>query len=325
MIGAGTGRPLAALLGLLLASCSRRGIEPGTYEGVRGLKDEVTVADGNLTIHNVFKAEVVAVHESRSKSRADASRALVDTVYTPHKSMWEGYVGDEAAFLDWSRKRLDTGRLNDQAKAATREDFGRILQETAGRLSLLSGRTPKGHWYVLFGPGWTDLGGIGEGRMVIDLATPAVDAKRVTYVMPHELNHQIYDDTSKADPLNGTVLHRCVNEGFASLVNRIYWGEAGPAKSLLYSEAEYAWCLAHEKALLEAAAKLFLSTKREDADLVARRDAKLVRGGPGAQGYFVGYRICEEYVRRHGPDSWKEIYDLPVSKVLAESGLTTAP
>jgi uncharacterized protein YjaZ len=47
-------------------------------------------------------------------------------------------------------------------------------------------------------------------------------------------------------------------------------------------------------------------------------------GAPGKVGYYLGYRIVEEYVRRRGPDAWRELYDLPLAEILARSGVPLA-
>lgn len=305
----------------LLLQCSTRKIDRQTYDQVSVIPDSVRISNGNLTVYNVYKAQVKSLYSEMNRAADEIGKNLVDSVYKPYKPMWEGYLGDETSFIKWNRDNLNVGNLNKKASAASKGNLDELIQSTCEKMTSLSGHRAYGRWYIAFGPAWTDLGGIGNGIMVIDLATPNTNKERITYVLPHELNHQIYGSTSSNDPLRETVLFRCVDEGFATYVNQLYWSEKGAAKSLLYSESDLKWCRDNEKELFNEAKKYFLSTEREDKNLLAARSKKLVSGGPGAQGYYIGYRICEEYVKKNGADSWKMIYDLPVSKLLELSGL----
>jgi uncharacterized protein YjaZ len=88
----------------------------------------------------------------------------------------------------------------------------------------------------------------------------------------------------------------------------------------MYSDAEWEWALAHERELVAAVRPLLGSRARADTDLIASRSSHLIEGAPGATGYFLGLRIVEAYVARHGTDSWKDLYDLPAGVVLRRSG-----
>lgn len=297
--------------------CSTREIDQKTYNQVCGIPDSVRIGDDKLVVYSLFKAEVKSFYSEEDKPSDDEiEKKLIDMVFKPYKAMWKGYLGDEAIFLKWSQETLDIGELNRRASSASEENLPLLIQNTSEKMTSLSGHRANGRWYIVFGPAWTDLGGIGDGTMIIDLANPKTSKKGITYLLPHELNHQIYGSTMSKDSLRETVLFRCIDEGFASYVNQLYWGETSAAKSLLYSERDLEWCRSNEKEIFEEAKKYFLSTRREDKDLMASRSMKLVSGGPGAQGYYIGYRICEEYVKKNGADSWKKIYDLPVAKLL---------
>jgi len=49
------------------------------------------------------------------------------------------------------------------------------------------------------------------------------------------------------------------------------------------------------------------------------RNAKIKENLPGAIGYFIGFKIVEEYVLKHGSESWKDIYTLSSEEVLEKS------
>ncbi len=293
-----------------------------TYEKVILVKDTVSNPNYNIKIYNVFKAQTISAYKKDSLSEEERNNMLVEKVYIPYNSLWEGYLGSEGRFLDWCQEKLDVNGLNNQAANAVGYKIDTMIMTAAEKMSIMTQRNITGNWYIIFGPALTDLGGIGNGNMLVDLANKFVDKEHIEFILPHELNHQIYDYTSQNDPFKKSVLYRCIDEGFATYVNQLFWGyKFSPAKNLLYSEEEYMWCLANEKKLFEEAKEYLFSTSRNDKDLLASRSKKMISGGPGAQGYFIGYRICEEYVKKYGALSWSDIYDIPVQKLLELSGL----
>jgi uncharacterized protein YjaZ len=205
----------------------------------------------------------------------------------------------------------------------TNVDLGRRFTEGVDWLVRTTGRKPAGTWYIVFGPGWTDMGSLTDIGMVADFTKMLPDSSAIANILPHELSHQVQGASAAraADPDAGTVLERIVNEGFASYVSWVYGdGKRTPAEALMYREAEWTAALAHERALVDKVRPILASRERKDLDLVASRGDRLIEGTPGAAGYFIGFRIVEAYVAKRGKDSWKEIYDLPVRTVVERSG-----
>ena len=89
---------------------------------------------------------------------------------------------------------------------------------------------------------------------------------------------------------------------------------------LVYSEDEWLWCIANEEKIYTKAKTYLYSNKRSDVNAFASRSSKLLTDGPSALGYFIGFRICQAYVEKYGEQAWKDIYHLPVRKVLELSG-----
>jgi len=65
----------------------------------------------------------------------------------------------------------------------------------------------------------------------------------------------------------------------------------------------------------------FHQLKNDDINKLVARNIKLFENAPGAIGYYVGFKICVEYVKRNGKSSWKNIYKEPVDMVLFKSGI----
>ena len=283
---------------------------------------EIRLAGGSLRIVNLYRIQETVLREERGRPANAIVDRLVREVYVPFPEFWNGYLGDESAFREWAPKLLDPAhpihsRLGPVAAVA----LDRRFAEGVEWIARTTGRKPEGTWYIVFGPGWTDMGGLGGIGMVADFTVLEPDSARIAGLLPHELTHQVHGAASATDPDAGTVLHRIVSEGFASYVAWVYGGGAvSPAGALMYTEAQWNSARAREAELIAAVRPILGSRERKDLDLVASRSDHLVPTAPAAAGYYLGFRIIQAYVANRGPGSWKEIYNLPAREVLQRSG-----
>ena len=297
---------------------------PDISHALAGIPDERTLADGDLRIVNLYATQGRILREMAGAPRRDIVQRLVDEVWRPHPEFWAGYLGDKRAFRAWAADLLDPAHAVHHRMAALIDvELDRRFTEGADWMRRVTGRRPAGTWYLVFGPGWTDMGGLSDIGMVADFTRMEADSAAIASILPHELTHQVQG--AATDPDAGTVLHRIVSEGFASYVAFVYGGGSiSPARALHYSDAEWRWALEHERELFREVEPMLESRDRADVDRVASRGVSLIQGAPGAAGYFLGLRIVERYVAARGPDSWMELYDLPVRDVLRRSGYVEA-
>ena len=190
---------------------------------------------------------------------------------------------------------------------------------TCKEMYLFTGEKPKGKWYIFYGPAWTDLGGLGSGEMLIDLANKNnISNDAIVFVYPHELNHQIYQN--EINQSEDVVLNRILDEGFASYINYIFHQKKSTkAKELYYTEDEFMLCNSNDKKLVDFLSHYYNSHDEKLADKLASRHYKLNELLPGGIAYYLGFRIVEEYVKQYGEDSWKDIYKKKPIDVLFES------
>lgn len=318
------------LLILLFATAAQaQPFDAAVIETIRAVPGEQLLADSSLHVVNLYRTQAVILGELAGHPADAVVERLVREVYAPHASFWDGYMGSEANFRSWSaRSLLDSSHvIYSRLAPLSRLHLDRLYEDAVAWLEATAGRRPQGTWYLIFGPGWTDMGGMGDGAMVVDFSKMIPDSARVAALLPHELTHQVHGPAldRAGDPDVGTVLHRIVAEGFASYVAALFaGGVADGARAVGYTSAEWAWASSREAALWEATRPLLASTSRDDINLVASRTDQITEGAPGAAGYFLGYRIVEAFVARHGAESWKTIFDLPVAEVLARSGYAPA-
>jgi hypothetical protein len=277
--------------------------------------------DGCVRVHHVWKRQIMAAHQAAALPVEDRSARILELVYRPFASFWSGYVGNEAAFI-----RMN-GRINLAADPRSRvpidADIGALMLDATRREIEASGKRACADWYLLYGPGFTNLGGLSTGAMLIDfLGLPRTNpVEDVRLTLPHELNHISFGAGHRSDPDAGTLLSSVIAEGLGSWYADLFWGDrVTPAQALGYTEPEWQWALAHEKELWAAAEPLLSSKERATLDRFRSARARVIPEGPAKVGYFLGYRIVDAYVKRHGESAWRALFDLPIAQILRDSG-----
>jgi len=280
---------------------------------------EQSDAAGCVRVHEVWKAQVRAVHETAGLSWRDRAQALVEQAYDPFESFWRGYLGDERDFRRWIR-RLDLAgdpRRGIPLEAAP----ATLIASATAQMEELTGRRACAEWYVVYGPGWANLGVIGGVGMVVDFFGMPREGGTEDFrdYLPHEVSH-IIDGGSEGESA-GTLLASIVGEGFASYVAAVFFrGAMSAAEALGYSEEEWAWAIEHEEEIWDLAKTLLMTRDPEEIRPFRAAGTRPIEGGPGKVGYFLGYRIVQAYVARFGDDSWVELYDLDAAEILERSG-----
>ena len=282
----------------------------------------VSTLDGCVTVHDVWKPQVLALHRTPARSAARVAAFEAD-VRRPYAELWKAYIGPSHAFAQWVRDVLQVEH-DPRSRLPVELSLADLIAETTSGMMAYTGRRGCGEWYALFGPGSTDMGSLGNGRIVIDfLGMPDntnIDDIRVT--LAHEVNHLMFAERRQHDPDAGTVLYRMIDEGFAAYVAHHFSGMPGsPAHALSWTEEELTWALRHERELWAMLRRYFHSSHPDVFDVFFMYDQHVQPEAPGKIGYFLGYRIIESYVKRHGPDSWRGLYDMDVARILDESRL----
>lgn len=314
---------LCSTLLLFVVSYGQSKIAPETYTSVMRLPDSISINQGSLKLYNLFKVQVQTIYENQNQSEEAFRKAVLNKTYYPFESFWTGYVGDSKVYFE----EIITPLLKDSLKLiesrSTSYAQGKVdhfFQKMAQRMQKQSGYTPKGKWYLAFGSGVTDLGGFGGGTMVLDLTHPKTTLDYTQFILPHELTHQIFDLTNKEDP-SAKGLYRCINEGFAVYMNQRLLGTKYPLHTYLqYTDKELQYCLSNEATIYKKLSPFLLTDNADHAQALADRGQRIFKDGPGAIGYFLGYRICEAYIKKNGKNSWKDLFTKPVKTILQDSG-----
>jgi hypothetical protein len=279
---------------------------------------EESFLDGCVRVYHVWKIQARVVHTTARDGPRARARMLVDSARTPFSDFWDGYVS--SGFERWARRQLDVAN-DPRSEIPVQVDVADLIADIAIAVEQATGRRGCSDWYLVYGPGWANLGGLGTGEMLIDFFGLAREggAEEVRTWLPHEFAHVIHGSRGP-DPGRGTLLSAIISEGFASYFAYRYWdGAITPAQSLGFDESEWEWALQNE-AELWALVSQELGTEDDDLiDSYRSRSQRVMPGAPSAIGYFLGYRITERFVAQNGLDSYLDIFDLPVEQVLQQS------
>jgi hypothetical protein len=203
-----------------------------------------TALDGCVQVHHIWKAQVRAVHRTAGRSTDERIQMLMDSAHAPYAEFWADY---NSGFERWARRDFDLAG-DSRSAIPTQMDLLDLIAGATARAADMTGRLGCAEWFLVYGPGWANLGGLGDGSMLIDFfglpTQGGIDNIRRT--LPHEVGH-IIRRGPRHDPDRGTVLSSIIEEGFASYFADAYLGEQmTPNQALGYSEAEWRWALAHE-------------------------------------------------------------------------------
>lgn len=295
------------------------------FEQVAQVPDSIVASD--VVIYNLFKYQILA-HEGNSFD----SLLIIDKVYKRHQKIWDklyavlfdkDMFSTQKGMIEWNKKIFYEKRdsIESRVRKLIHSGFSMKLRSALEGIEKLTGRTPKNiRLSIILSPfEGIGFGGMENDAFILDLLDNNFDVvNMVEEGIPHELNHFIYDPTRKNDPHKDTPLRLTIDEGFACYYAYKYFdGRITKAQAVeQMSEADWQWYLNHEKEIYKKCEHCFYYQGDEDPlrQLGKELDA------PRTLFYWLGFRIVEFYVEKHGKDAWLDIYELPVKDVLEKSG-----
>lgn len=275
----------------------------------------------NLEIYDISQKQIELMRKHKNADLSLRNKVFIDNVYAPYQQFWEGYLGNGDKVAKWMNGALSKlPEFEKKNKAINGKQLITQFRQVAKKMTKLTGYEPKGKWYIVYGPAWTDLGSLGDFAMLIDLAHESNSSnERIMKMFPHELTHQIMTNVNKNK--DESAISSIVGEGFAVWMNQKYWGKKYTlAENLGYSESELQACDKN----IESLKKMFLankySTDKDIIDAFRNRSQKPSESLPGAIGYYLGYRIVEAYVQKNGANSWKDFFVKSPREIYEVSG-----
>ncbi|MEW6753493.1 MAG: hypothetical protein AB1505_21290 [Candidatus Latescibacterota bacterium] len=272
---------------------------------------EERVPDTGLRLFHVWKAQILSLADSQRQPVAARVEALKAQSYDPFPAFWGRMLPDAAAFPRWAAGHWPV--LSDAEHGVFRwplkVDFAALFALAAQRLAQVTGRRPSGDWYLVHADGG-DMGGIGGTTMFANMLNLGDDpVATLRFLLPHELNHQVF---GAAQPHVGeTVVRRIVEEGLCCYVNWLCDERRHPPQEHAhFSTADWVWAEAHEQEVLRAVIPVLDSADAREISRFAQWHVYPWEGAVDRLAYYLGFRLCEAYVRRHGEGAWCRLYEL---------------
>ena len=275
---------------------------------------------GDLQLFNLYLLQAKSLLTGGDER--EVRQLMLEQVYEPYKDFWHILYKNKSTFkaLTQHYVLVEEPPITHQLPAILDVDVSAIFAQVAEGMIAHTGHRPKGRWYLIWATGQFDIGVPEPGVAILDWGMQKPTREALEVLFPHEFSHLIHRELAVPDPHAGTVLDWSLKEGFAVYVAYRYWqGKYGAAACLQYTEEQWQWALDNEQAIKNKARPLLFSKKAKDVKPFKSGAGIFIAGGPSRIGYFLGFRMLQAYVDRHGPDSWRQAYQLPVQKILDES------
>ncbi|WP_267401563.1 MULTISPECIES: DUF2268 domain-containing putative Zn-dependent protease [unclassified Chryseobacterium] len=301
-----------------------------TFEkNIEKLADSIKVND--IVVKNLFKYQILA-----HKDSAFNAEMIAEKVYQPHKKLWDScyanIFGEEnaskfnnaAGMIEWNKNLYPKNKklFDERAQSLLNINLNKVLKTNLKKFGQLVPYQPKATVSILYSP----LTGIGFGgcnadQFALELNYENADPEyMIEKGLPHELNHLVYEKFRTQDAYKNSALSQTIDEGFACYFTWVFFeGKIQKYEAVEnMSKKDWEWFLKNEKKIFTNV-KIFFDDESGNNPLLRNDQLKLFPDAPKALNYWLGFRIIEKYVEKHGVSSWKDIYQLTPKEVLQKS------
>ncbi|KAB1230159.1 DUF2268 domain-containing putative Zn-dependent protease [Chryseobacterium viscerum] len=286
----------------------------------------------NIVILNLFKHQLLA----HKNNKYDSTR-IVNNVYLPHKKLWDSCYGvifgeengrlfnNPKGMISWNKTlyRDNKKQFEEKTHLLLGINVEKTFKKTLTKFRTLVPFQPKAKISLLFTPlTGIAFGGCNDEQFALELNNKGLD---IIYALekglPHELNHIVYEHFRKADPDGESALSQTIDEGFACYFAYVFFDrKIGKYKAVEnMTQENWAWYIKNEKEIFTKLKPYFSDTSGNNP-LLRNDQLKLFPEAPKSINYWLGFRIIEKYVEKHGSDSWKDVYNMTPKDLLEKSG-----
>ena len=259
------------------------------------------------------------------KDSSIINRLIVDSLYLPYRTLYDScFITDRTTYIA-NQRMIYSSRRSEVRNAMAFIDqlqFDTILSYYQRAFPSFIGHPVTGTFYfAFFHRNQCSFCGCDKMTMQMDMLYPMnLSADHLRLLLPHELSHNVFEDTQSDTVLSETVLYKALDEGLANYAAQRMNG-VSTSEAFFMTSDEYGWLTSHEDEIKEAVRPMLLSTMEEDWDPLGMQvPDSFMEGSPGNIGYYVGYRIIEDYLAFTDESDWRVVYTTPVDKLLEGSG-----
>lgn len=303
------------------------------FDRVETISDSIVV--GDMVIYNTFKHQIVAHKNSNFDSLM-----ILNKVYLPNKNTFDNCLGiifgDENGMkfkpnglYDWNKKLIIANQDLIESKLLVLDsiDINQLFTNHLTAVQKITGQNGKGKWMIYFGPkDFQIFGGCDRNSMILDMFGEAWNTKSINDLFAHEIEHLIFEPIIKNDPNGNKGLGITLDEGLAVYFTYIYLNQ--DLEEALYDD-QNKLLFEREKEIFNALEPYLFKTEEEGCPMF-RHCGRSYNCEPIIKDipeniqdelcYFLGFRIIENYVKKNGKDSWKDIYSIPLKEFYEKSG-----
>lgn len=251
---------------------------------------------------------------------AQQAQLILDSLYYPNRHLLTDCFGYSPSDYVAAQRTIYADRMLEVEQALAyyeQVNFDSLLTYYQQNFAQLTQQRVGGRFhFAFFEKKICNFCGCTKETMQMDLLAPVnQNIEQLRILLPHELSHNAFEDAQNDTSMVETVLYKAIDEGFANYVSQ-QLAEVSTPEAFGLSPEEYDWYVTHEEAIKQKVKPLLLSQREEDWDPLGLLVAdSFMEGSPGNIGYYVGYRIVEEYLKRIGTENWRQVYTTPVAEI----------
>lgn len=311
-------------IGLLLVgftvSC-----QPETTPMAEPLTAEFDPAEDALQLVELYRKQLDFFDLYRNeKDTAILQKFVYENIFRPHRYVLSECFGYDSihyfnAQMDLAQHRQDDIRSAMQFYEDIR--FDSLLRFYETNYSEKVGYPVTGKFYFsFFHQRHCNFCGCDKESMQMDLLNENnLNEQHLRILLPHELTHNVFEVQQNDTAIQEVFLYKAIDEGFANYVAQRVAG-VSVEEAFGMSRAEFDWFAANEERIKAQVRPVLFSEVEEDWDPYSESVAdRVIEGSPGSVGYFVGYRIVEDYLKNTDQRDWRVVFRTPVRELLEKS------
>lgn len=132
------------------------------------------------------------------------------------------------------------------------------------------------------------------------------DPSSLRVIIAHEINQTFYETARKDDPDRHIVLYNALDEGFANLFSMRALN-VSKLEAFNMTADEFKWLEENETKLKEKFKNVLFYDKEDDWGPYSQKiPDSITAGSPGDKGYFIGYKIIEQWLKNDDSRQWQD-------------------
>lgn len=278
---------------------------------------------GGMTFNYGFKNQILAHNNGKYDSTL-----IVEKFYKPNQYLFDScfnFFPNKIYSLNEVKKWNKT-YLKDfdsivwkQVNFLMKQNIDSLFRKHLNAVQKITGIKGNAKFLAYFPPKNQGIsGGCNSQSMAFDLMFKIEDDNYLRRVIPHEIEHTIYENMVGKDPYFQTGIGVTLDEGLATYFEHKYLKI--PRDEMIGSKDDFEWFIENEQRIFEKLEPFFFKGSDNACTLLYHFDRssdcepifpnipnKIIEKNLG---YILGFRIIEHYEKVNGLDSWKDIYKM---------------